>query len=249
MNIEGLGDILMQAGTQLMSSGANTQRVRNTVKRIAEAFGCDAEVLVTHQSLHLYLKHRPTQKVYHNLHKSLHYKNDLAILGAISEMSWKVAENHWSLEKIQDELLQLQSNRQYSEHLIWLAVALAGSAFAQLVGANGTEMAAVFVATLMGMIVRQRSAERHFNPYLVIFLAAIVASVIPLGLNHWVVALEQTHTLPASVLFLVPGIPLINAFSDFVDGNILNGLLRTFHSLLIAFAITLGYLTALLAFP
>jgi uncharacterized membrane protein YjjP (DUF1212 family) len=53
------------------------------------------------------------------------------------------------------------------------------------------------------------------------------------------------HSFATSVLFLVPGVPFINAFTDLIDGNILNGLVRGMNGLLIAFMIALGLLCAM----
>jgi uncharacterized membrane protein YjjP (DUF1212 family) len=55
----------------------------------------------------------------------------------------------------------------------------------------------------------------------------------------------RVHAFATSVLFLIPGVPLINSFSDLIDGNIMNGIVRGVNGLIIAFAIALGLLTAM----
>ena len=50
------------------------------------------------------------------------------------------------------------------------------------------------------------------------------------------------------LLFLVPGVPLINAVSDLVDGNFLTGIARFAHGSLISFCIALGLLTAIVTY-
>jgi uncharacterized membrane protein YjjP (DUF1212 family) len=42
------------------------------------------------------------------------------------------------------------------------------------------------------------------------------------------------------VLFLVPGVPLINSVTDLMDGNIQNGMVRAMNGLMIAFSIAMG---------
>jgi len=51
-----------------------------------------------------------------------------------------------------------------------------------------------------------------------------------------------------SVLFLVPGVPLINSFTDLIDGNISIGIVRGTNGLLVAFSIALGLLAAMVVF-
>jgi uncharacterized membrane protein YjjP (DUF1212 family) len=43
-------------------------------------------------------------------------------------------------------------------------------------------------------------------------------------------------------------VPLINCFTDLIDGNILNGLIRGINALMFALAIALGLLAAMLIY-
>jgi len=54
--------------------------------------------------------------------------------------------------------------------------------------------------------------------------------------------------LATAVLFLVPGVPLINSFTDLMDNNILNGMVRFTTGLMTVLAITLGLFLAMLIF-
>ena len=53
------------------------------------------------------------------------------------------------------------------------------------------------------------------------------------------------HALATSVLFLIPGVPLINSLTDMIDGNTLNGIVRGVTGLIMAFAIALGLMIAI----
>jgi uncharacterized membrane protein YjjP (DUF1212 family) len=46
-------------------------------------------------------------------------------------------------------------------------------------------------------------------------------------------------------LFLIPGVPLINTFSDLIDGNLQNALVRGLNGLTISFSIAIGLLTSM----
>ena len=58
----------------------------------------------------------------------------------------------------------------------------------------------------------------------------------------------QETAFATSVLFLVPGVPLINSFTDLIDGNLLNGITRGVHGMIIAFAIALGLMGAMIIY-
>ena len=87
-----------------------------------------------------------------------------------------------------------------------------------------------------------------FNFYLCIFFAALTSSFLVGLYSFFNPEGEFIHALSTSVLFLIPGVPMINSFSDLIDGNILNGTTRGVNVLVIAFAIALGLMVSLLIF-
>ena len=60
--------------------------------------------------------------------------------------------------------------------------------------------------------------------------------------------IQLEHAFATSVLFLIPGVPMINAFTDLIDGNILNGMDRGINALMHAMAIAIGLTTVMFIF-
>jgi uncharacterized membrane protein YjjP (DUF1212 family) len=127
-------------------------------------------------------------------------------------------------------------------------IGLSGASFCRLFGGGLTEMLVSYISTIIGLFVRQETLKMNFNPYLCVYFAALTASILS-GLSI-VFALGNSPELAftASVLFLIPGVPLINMFSDMMDGNLMNGLIRGLNGLIIAFAIALGLLSAMIIY-
>jgi uncharacterized membrane protein YjjP (DUF1212 family) len=81
-----------------------------------------------------------------------------------------------------------------------------------------------------------------------VFFASFSASLISGLFRKLGIGNTMEHAFAASVLFLIPGVPLINSFSDLIEDNILNGIVRAINGLLIAFAIALGLLGAMIIY-
>jgi len=92
VKISALGKVLLETGALLMSSGANTNRIRLTVNRIASAFHYDAELLVTHRALMLSLADERKDKFYSSLKRTSPHGVNFRLVSGISHMSWKVVE-------------------------------------------------------------------------------------------------------------------------------------------------------------
>lgn len=246
--IEEIGFLLLDIGTLLMSSGANTERIRQTIHRFASGFGIKAELLITHQALMLTMSQRNRQ-IYSHLKRCSPHAINFKILSGISHLSWSLIDKeHWTLEELQIELKRLRQLPVYPRWMVLLLVSLSGASFCRLFGGDFLSMLITFIATFMGLLIRQELTVRKFNFYLCIFTASFVSSLISgifLKLAHNVL-LE--HSLASSILFLAPGIPLINSFSDFIDGNLLNGFLRGLNGFIIAFSMGLGWLLAVMIY-
>lgn len=239
-----IADVLLETGAMLMGAGANTGRIRVTINRIAHSLGYQVELLITHRAIMLSVIDDDGEFYTSKLKRTPPHGVNFKILSGISRMSWRVQDEDWSLEQINTELDRLRSLPHYPRIVILLLVALAGASFCRLFGGAAIEMGVAFVATFAGLFVRQETLKRNFNGYICVMLAALTASLIA-GLAVIAGIGQQPETAFAtSVLFLVPGVPLINSFTDLIDGNISIGIVRGTNGMIIAFCIALGLLFA-----
>lgn len=227
-----------------MSSGATTNRVRITVDRISEVFGFEAHMLITNRAITLTLTDEEREEDFHSLKRTSPHGVNFRIVSGISRMSWNVVKEKWTIEQINQELDRLTSLPHYPRLVVLSVVGVAGASFCRIFGGDFIEMVVTFVATFIGLFVRQEALKKEFNPYLCVFFASFTASLISGAFRKLGVGDSMEHAFTASVLFLIPGVPLINSFTDLIDGNILNGVVRGINGLMIAFGIALGLLLA-----
>ena len=237
---QSVGNILLEIGAMLMSSGASTSRVRVTMERVANGLGYGTELLITHRALMLTIIEKEQQHFFSRLKRISPHGVNFRVVSGISHLSWNVLEQYWTVAQISDELLRLKSLPHYPRLVVLGFVGLAGTAFCNIFGGGQIEMAVAFVATVAGLFIRQEAIKKKFNPYLCVFFAAFAASLIAGLAEHFHIGLQPDKALATSVLFLVPGVPLINSVSDLMDGNIQNGMVRAMNGLMIAFSIAMG---------
>lgn len=237
--------MLLDIGTLLMSNGASTGRVRTTVNRIAEALGYEVELLITSRSLMLTVTEENGSDYTSSVRRTPPHGVNFKLVSGISRLSWRVIEENLTVEQINEDIIRLTSLPHYPRLVVLLLVALAGASFCRLFGGDAIEMIIAFIATFSGLFIRQEAIKMRFNPYLAIVFASFTATLLSglpfkLGLSG-----TSEHALATSVLFLIPGVPLINALTDLIDGNTLNGIVRGVNGLIISFAIALGLMVAM----
>jgi uncharacterized membrane protein YjjP (DUF1212 family) len=133
----------------------------------------------------------------------------------------------------------------YSAVQTTTAIGVASAAFAFLNGVAGPEMLAVGIGGAVGQSVRSRLSRRQFNHHGVAAFSALVASTayllaaalmphVGLGLAHYSVGFI------ASVLFLVPGFPLIAGLFDLLQYQTVAAVSRLAYGMMMLLAVALG---------
>lgn len=243
-----LGSLLLDVGTILLSSGASCSRIRITMRRIAAAFGYEAHISIQPKSVSLNLSDEEDNVLFNGMRSIPAQGVNFKTISGISRMSWNVVEHNMSIHDIKDELHRLLSLPHYPRIIILIFVSLAGSAFCFSFGGHLPELAVTFGATFCGLFVRQEAIKKKFNPYICIYCGALVATLFAGAFIKAGLPVNLEHAFATSVLFLIPGVPLINCFTDLIDGNILNGLVRGINALMFSLAIALGLLTSMLIY-
>ena len=237
------GSILLDVGAALMSSGASTHRTRLTLERLASGLGIKIELLITQRALMVTVIDKDQEHFFSRLKRTSPHRVNFKIVSGISRMSWRVLDGGWTLEQVSVELRRLKKLPNYPQWLELTAVGLAGSAFCHIFGGGIIEMAVAFTATFAGLFIRHLSIRKKFNPYVSVYFAALTASLIAGLAEYFNLGNEPDAAFSTAVLFLVPGVPLINSVTDMMDGNIQNGIVRMVNGLIIALAIALGVLS------
>jgi uncharacterized membrane protein YjjP (DUF1212 family) len=243
-----LSKILLEVGALLMSSGANSSRIRITISRIAGAYGFDVDLLITHRALMITIYDEERNYFFSRLKRTSPHGANFKMVSGISRMSWRIVEEDWDLAQVEQEIDRLKSLPHYPRLLVLSMVSAAGAAFCRLFGGEYIELLVTFIATFAGLIVRQEAVKKSFNPYLSILFAAFVSSMIAGLALKLSIGANPEYAFATSVLYLIPGIPLINSLSDLLDGNIMNGIVRGMNGLMISFSIALGMLGAILIY-
>ena len=131
-----------------------------------------------------------------------------------------------------------------SPHNRWatmLAAACAAAAFSRSTGGDWGGMGVVLVAAGVGQFVRSLLQKRTLSRWAITFFCALVSGFIAVGGLKLGLSRVAGATLIASVIYMVPGIPLINGFVDIASGKYLFlGVQRLFDASVLFFIMTVA---------
>ncbi len=243
-----LGSLLLDVGVYLLSSGASCSRIRITMRRLATSSDYTTHISIAPKSVSLTLNDEEDNAIFSGMRTILAQGVNFKTISGISRLSWEAVEKDFSIQQVRDELNRLIALPHYPRLIVLIFVGIAGAGFCFSFGGKTPEMIITFGATVCGLFVRQEAVKHKFNPYICVFMGSLVASLFAGAFVKAGLDINFEHAFATSVLFLIPGVPLINCFTDLIDGNILNGVVRGINALMFALSIALGLLAAMLIY-
>ena len=229
-----------------MASGVHTSRIVRNTARIAESFGFEAHMTLFHKTIIMTLRNKENTHVYSMVNTAKAGAINFEINSDLSALSWEAYDNHLPLDQLWEKYHAITSKPRLNAWLVWILVGFANASFCRLFSGDWIAVAAVFVATLVGFRLKQVLGKHHINHYFIFTISAFVASLIA-SVTMW----QQWGNTPdiaigASVLYLIPGVPLINGIIDIIDGHVLAGTARLINAFLLIICIAFGMAITLL---
>ncbi|KAB6379314.1 threonine/serine exporter family protein, partial [Bacteroides xylanisolvens] len=156
----------------------------------------------------------------------------------LSALSWEAVDNHLSLEELKDKYKKIISAPRIHSLFVLLLVGFANASFCKLFGGDLISMGIVFSATITGFYLKQQMQAKKINHYVVFIVSAFVASLC--ASTALIFDTTSEIAMATSVLYLVPGVPLINGVIDIVEGYVLTGFARLTEASLLIVSIAIG---------
>ena len=238
MNYTVLMDLVSAIASKLATSGAETYRVEESVKRICTAYGLDARVYAIPHSLFITIM-IPGQHPMTQLCRMEHLGTDLEAVEQYSNLSRRICAEKPDWETALGWLDAAdRTEKHFSIPMDLLGHVLVASGFCLFFGGSWLDsLSAGLCGLLLGVLSRVLSKTNTFFQKIssAFAMAFLAYSLSALGFTHNV----DTCVIGALML-LVPGILFTNALRDIIFGDTNSGINRIVEVVLIAAAIALG---------
>lgn len=238
-------EVLLDVGRISFENGTDTSHTIQTVLDFGKLLGCDSICAAPHYSS-LSVTARMGDE---DLTRVAFMRPTGVNLSAILRLRHFLAENRGkelSLESVKAELAKIRQGAHPRGLLqISLLLAISCSAFCRLFGGDFAAMGTTFVVAFISFLLRSVIIKRGINAYLMTFMVSFFASLLAgiTCMTGWSQTPEQA--IVASMLFLVPGVPLINAIDDIAQGYPVVGSGRLVHAFALFVSIGIGLIISI----
>ncbi|MCI8342579.1 MAG: threonine/serine exporter family protein [Firmicutes bacterium] len=238
----------MEIGEIMLVSGAEINRVEDTVKRILSVGeNTMPETFVTHTGLFASIQ-SPVQGCPITKLKRIPSRSiNLEKITRANSLSRKFVEGKMTLEESMKELEEIKLMTPFKPWVVFIAYGAASFSFSILFDGGFMDSVAAFAIGVMLGAVNNFLGKTNTGPFLATLLGGVVIAVFSLLFYTLDISKSYTATITGAIMPLVPGIAITNAVRDIMNGDFISGSSRVAEALLIAGAIAAGIGTVLSA--
>ena len=241
MNNESGIDLILDVGKELMECGAESAVVEECMSSLAyklDLSGVGVTVL--------------PKSILATIFENGHYKTKVSHIDDVKPDFRKLTEIYRLCRKdgINDPKairsgLSTALHSNGDTNIKYLTTPLALGAFAFIFGSDIIGAFIAFVAGFFAFLMKDLILHKGINVMLANVASAFCATFLVYLISTKFHPSALSAAQAASIIFLVPGVPLINSLEDLLKGHYLNGVARGMRAFFLTFGVVVGTILAL----
>lgn len=234
-------EIALLAGRIMLENGAETYRVEETINRICISKGIVVENFTIPTGIFLSAYYEGDYFPYVIRTKSMTI--DLEIIAKVNDFSRKYVIQNISFLEAQKSLKEIKETKHFPKMIFSIFGGVAGGFFTLSFG--GTYLEAIFAFITSFLVVSVvKALSKHTGGFVRNIVGGMVNTIVALilvaGASYFNQEVLLSKVVIGSLMPLVPGVAMTNAFRDSISGDYVSGVSKLTEALLIAVAIALG---------
>lgn len=248
-DLDYLLEFLLRFSERMLVSGANLERVDDSVYRICDAYGCqDVQFFSLNCYLSLSMKNQAGEKaagqrcIWGGL--DVHLEN----LSRLNQLSRQICAEKPAPEMLEGLLQEAVNTKSYSQPMLLAGFLLAMAGLTGVFDGSLKDLAVILVNSALIFLAGVYLKRLVYNKIVFNVLCTFVAGSVAIGAVTLGLADDLYIVMIVNSMMLIPGIPMVNSFRNILCGNEINGIVEFFKVILETMAIVGGFILSIYVF-
>ncbi len=246
MSVEGKSfmGVLLDIAEDMMTSGAEIDRVEGTLSRMGMAFGAEkVDAFAITSSIVVTLEMPDGEVVTQTRRVNSSSTTDFGKLEALNRLSREYCAERFSVEELKRRYIAC--HKPFSNLKYYIGSVLAAAAFAVFFG--GTVLDSLVAGVFALFICAFSNLSPKFCPNSIIskFLCSFIVGIGICAVCRLIPSLNADMIMIGDIMLLIPGIALTNSIRNILVGDTVSGLTRFTESLVLAGALAGGFMLSI----
>lgn len=246
--LESILDAVLDVGEMLLTSGAEVNRVEDTIARMMKAYGCDRVDVFTITSSIVVSVRMGEDMLLTQTRRIINYETDMYKIECCNALSRQICRKRLSVEELKQQVTQIREGKGYSLPVRLFTYGGISAAFSIFFGGTWGDGVSAFLTGLLLFWAVEFCTRIRLQR---IILNIVCSAVVGLGavlLTHLGLGASVDKIIIGNIMLLIPGIAMTTSVRDMISGDTISGLLGLCEALMRALAIAVGFALVLLKF-
>lgn len=237
-------EIALSAGQILISNGAESYRVEETIERICNSYNLECECMSTPKGVFVSVIDEDNEKIT-SLKKVSKKRVDLYRIELINSFSRDLQNKAITYEEALSTIDKIQQAPYFTFRVRLLAACMTSFIYAVFFG--GTIYDA-FIAAIISMgiyCMLEKVSHVGFFQFFEFFFSGFIIGTVSIIAHKFFPLVNTEHVITGAIMILIPGVALTNGLKDILYDDFMSGITKFGEAMLIITAIGAGIGTAL----
>ena len=232
---------ILDIGEILLVSGAEVNRVEDTIRRIGSAYGyVKMDVFTITSSIVVTVRSEDGQ-ITTQTRRISGYRTDMELVERANALSRELCEKKPPIETIPERVQQLKIPHRYGETLTTIAYVVAAGVFAIFFGGDLWDCIAAFLPAFLMRRMMCLGERMRLNPLIATFICALTGSIVIVILTRLGIGHSIDYIMIGCVMLMIPGLGLTSSLRDMITGDTMSGLLGLCEAVIKAVVLAVGF--------
>ncbi len=244
-NPTGILSAILDVGETMLVSGAEVNRVENTIRHMGTAYGFSrVDVFTITSSIvvtaHIMQAEQQEENILTQTRRISAYETDMWKIEKCNGLSRSVSNERLPLEKLREEIAVIRKGNNYPEIVIFFTFGIISFVFSIFFGGSIGDAAAAFLSGLFLWWIMKIGKKLQVQYIILTLLSSAVIGICAVIFTKLGLAQSVDKIIIGNIMLLIPGLSLTTALRDMISGDIISGLLGLCEAILKAVAIAAG---------
>lgn len=234
-------DCALDIGEQLLISGAEINRVEDSISRICRAYGASSVHVLAITACIVTTVYFEDGESLTRTRRTVGEQIDLDKLRKLNTLSRWICSEKPEIGEVQKKLAEIGRGKGYPEWLMMFFYAVAASSFCIFFGGNLMDAVNSAIVGVFLQPVVSYCGKMGMHKVFSSIISAIAGAFVIVGLLKLGIGDHFDLIVMGVIMPLIPGLSMTNAIRDLIAGDTITGMLRLSEAVLVAVALAIGF--------
>lgn len=241
-----LAMFLADYASLLLGCGATCIRIEKNTQRIAAACNHRLELVIMPTYVSVSVYQQILASGCSEVRKIAPCGTNFNLNAKLSRLSWMIADGEVTFSEALKLFGEIKGTQSTEKKEVLVLTSFANASFCRLFGGDITAMLIVFISTFAGYLLKQLMIDKKRDIRLTFFCSSFFSASLSAAGAIFNLGSTPEIAIATSVLYLIPGVPYINAVSDIIYKHYLCAFSRFMDAVILTACLSAGLCAGML---